>query len=145
MGELIRDVLIWAPSARNKYHDPAEYRAVVDTGATITVIPDRIVDELGIDFVDDFAQIEGRIVPLALIRLQVTADNGRSCKPTMLIAAVSSSLAARAGKDRQGRRIDLILGHDYLQRAKAVLRYDDPHTVECVPMQRAPQRRRAAG
>ena len=134
MGGAIRDIFLRATtdqmsaSAVGKYRDPVAYRAIVERAEYTTIVSKRVLGDLGIGPLGRMS-IEGRRVPVTVVRIGVIADTGRYW--VTMVAAVSSALARRAGRDEDGRRIDVILGGDYLRLERAILRgADGPHTRE---------------
>ena len=128
----MRSVKVWAVTPGGDVGEGGVYRAIIDTGATRTVVPRRILRDLGHSlFEPERIAIEGRRVPVALFMMEIESDGG-SCQPHLVAAAVSDIHAKKAGEG-------IILGHDYLQAAGTVLRYNvEPHAISCPP----PRRRR---
>ena len=140
MSELVRKVKVWALSVKGDPGLDETYKAIVDTGASKTVIPRRVLKGIKHHVLpNQHVYYRGREVPVALCLFQLEADaNGDGdCEPRAILVAVSDRLARQAGHG-----IDIILGHDYLQDAEAVIRFSEPHSVSC--RRRNGSRRRAS-
>jgi len=122
MGDIFRKVDLWGLSEGGELRGRVQgAMAIVDTGATRTVISRGLGLRLGGPFVRE-ESFEKRKVPivLALVRLR-----DRGCEPRAILVAVDDELADRAGTDRQGKKVEIILGHDYLEAEGAAVRYRD--------------------
>jgi predicted aspartyl protease len=85
--------------------------ALLDTGATATVISARLARRIGAvavrrEVLFFSASAGDRRVPMAAVMLSL----GGGCKTHLIFAAVSNAIADDAGHE-------VIVGHDYLQRA----------------------------
>lgn len=128
MGDIVKTVSVFAiDSEGNKLGPVKSYRALIDTGATSTVIPRRVLRSLkGQTIPGKYQSHDGEPVPSTLVALRL---GGARCETKVVVAMVSDKIAAKAGHGTT-----LILGHDYLQRAEAVLRFDvKPHAASCTP------------
>lgn len=126
MGNIIRTAQVIAVDAEgNAVGRPRRLRALLDTGATATVISRRLAKSLGGHAMGEgYSFLEGKPVGAKVIRIHVA---GRNCPPQVIVAMVDDEAARRA---RPGATI--IVGHDYLQRSLCRLRYDtDPHEMDC--------------
>lgn len=138
MSEIVRDVRVWAVTPAGNPGREKVYRAVVDTGATVTVVPRQILRDLKHKTLPAYAKVylHGEAFPQAFFLM--SEEDVADSRPHFQLAAVSDEYASRSGDG-----IDFILGHDYLQAAKAVLRYNAvPHTVSCEPLTKSKGRRR---
>lgn len=128
MGDLVRTVRIAKLNSRGALGKAVAYRAIIDTGTTRTVIPERIMRATGVKFLKQRTNLGGKSYPLVLLIIWLIGDKGDDCAVLPIVMIVSDELAQKAGPD-----VDVILGHDYLQGAGATLRYDtNPHQVTCV-------------
>lgn len=95
--------------------------ALLDTGATKTVISSGLAKQLGGNTLSkEFsADVEGRKVPLKLVGVTLKAPG---CHPDALAVIVDDTLAARAGR-KDGKLVEVILGHDYLENKDVALMY----------------------
>lgn len=119
MGEVIRKVNIGGLTGTGKITKTAsDVVAIVDTGATTTVISQKLAKRLGGRNLKYYAHIEGRSVPLKLVVIKLKV---KGCEEDAITVAVDSRLASRAGKTSSGDPIEIILGHDYLQRRNVTL------------------------
>lgn len=126
MSDIIRTAYVTAVDTEgNPVDKPRRCRALIDTGATATVIPRRVAIRLGgTSIAEGYSHLEGEPVASKVVRLRVS---GAGCQTQVVVAMVSDKHAARAGAGAS-----MIVGHDYLQRSLARLRYDtDPHGMDC--------------
>lgn len=128
MGDIIRKVAVCGLTEGGKTIQCADAAALVDPGSTMTVISSDLARRVGGRMLPKkfHATIEGRKVPLKLTALTLKAQG---CKIDALTVAVDDTLVSRAGD-----KVEMILGHDYLQRKHAGLRYGettDDHELAC--------------
>jgi hypothetical protein len=114
--------------------------ALVDTGASKTVISTKLSTLLGGSVLMKIP-MEGRRVPSKLIAIRMQAPG---CGEHPIVVAVDDDLVDRAGRNPEGEQADVILGHDYLEAERAVLKYlergDDVRCEATPPL--PPQTRR---
>lgn len=118
MGDVIKTVKICGLTPHGQsFRSGAckRMRALVDTGASSTVISSKLAREIGAANVPSQTMIESRRVERCLASIELEAP-GCSQKPVLPV--VSDELVSRAGNGLQ-----IILGHDYLQADRAALRY----------------------
>jgi predicted aspartyl protease len=134
MGDVTKRVKVHALLDRSSKGAGRWYSALVDTGATKTVVPRRLLEELGTDFSAEYSYHEGVRMPLVELTIRLY---GRGCEDRVIFAIVSDELAAKAGPEA-----DILLGHDYLQAASAIVRYNlRPHQISCAKQTRKHRRR----
>jgi predicted aspartyl protease len=128
MGDIIRKATVHG--IRGALDDPEiagseTCDALLDTGATATVISARLARRIGAVAVKRQAlflspSAGDRRLPLAAVTLSL----GGGCKTQLIFAAVSDAIADDAGHE-------VVVGHDYLQRAH--VRLDcERRTATCV-------------
>lgn len=130
MGDIIHKIEVCGITGDGTPKKCVVANAIVDTGATTTVISPALSANVQAGRTQTKATIEGRKVPVDLTMMKLQA---RGCDYSIVAAAVDEKISARAG-EVDGKRIDVILGHDYLQRRQAVLAYGDrteKHSVTC--------------
>ncbi len=124
MGNIFRKVDICGLTAEGKRLGRVKgVDALVDTGATKTVISSALARKLGGRSLNIQTTIEGRRVGLKLAGVTLRAPG---CDIDALVVAVDDTLVRRAGVGSTGEAIEVILGHDYLQNKRAALRYVGP-------------------
>lgn len=129
----VRNVTVWALSPEGEPGDYKECAALLDTGATQTTISRAILGDIDHAVLPrQHTFVNGRRVPVALIAAQLEADDRSDglCEPLVLVVAVSDAIVKKAAP------AEMILGHDYFQRAEAIIRYTRPHKVGCSPKRR---------
>lgn len=142
MGEIVRKVkLCGIDVARGEMIGACStVNAIIDTGATKSVISRAVAQKIaGAELLK--LPIEGREVPTKLAAVHLKA---RRCKVRPLVVAVDDALVRRAGSAPDGSRIDMILGHDYLQAQKnATITFDQRRgdDVACDLPSKTPRRR----
>jgi hypothetical protein len=67
--------------------------------------------------------LNGRKVPIKLVAIALKA---RGCNRDVLAVAVDDAAVSMAGWTREGESVEVILGHDYLENQKAILKYGPP-------------------
>jgi hypothetical protein len=112
--------------------------ALVDTGASQTVISAKLAESLGGMKLPYPTGIEERDIPQCLAAVHLEAPG---CRMNVVAAAVDDELLSRAGAGPDGKPLDVILGHDYLQRERGALRYGtkSESTIACRVKPLAPQ------
>jgi len=127
MGDIVRKVDICGLTAEGKKLRCSSVDALIDPGATKTVISEALSRRLGGRFIKGIpATIEGRKVPLKLTAIALRASG---CDASALTVVVDDKLVGRAGNS-----LEMILGHDYLQRKYVALQYaerEEDHLVAC--------------
>ena len=127
MGDIFRKVDICGLTEEGKQLGCTAANALIDPGATKTVISRALAKKLGGSLISGYkATVEGRDVPLKLAGVTLRAPG---CDIDALTVAVDDTLVARAGHPAE-----MILGHDYLQHKRAAARYgnrEDDHEIVC--------------
>lgn len=120
MGDIIRKITVCGLDGAGNPLNCRTVTALIDTGATQTVLSSKIDKELGGFQIPQTAKIEDREVRQRLAAVELDAPG---CRANVVAAAVDDKLIRRAGKGPDGKPIQAILGHDYLQRERGALRY----------------------
>lgn len=128
MGDIVRKVDICSVTSAGNPGTCATVYALIDPGASSTVISARLAKRLGGKLLPARygASIEGRKHPVKLTAIKLHAP---SCTEAVIPAVVSEQLVARAKLD-----VDMLLGHDYLQRKRVALLYAETpaeHKAAC--------------
>jgi hypothetical protein len=112
MGDIFRTVDIWGLTGNAKRLGHAtDTQVLVDPGATKSVISTKLAKRLRGKFLMDIP-IEGRKVPTKLTAIRLTASG---CGEQPIVVAVDDQLVGRAGNGPDGKPVEVILGHDYLE------------------------------
>jgi predicted aspartyl protease len=124
MGDIIRKVEVCSLTEGGKRGRCETVDALIDTGASSTVISDRLAARLGGASLPTayHATIEGKAFPRKLTSVKLKE---RACGLEALAVVVSNTLVARAA-----RPVEVVLGHDYLQRKRVALMYDEDVTKQ---------------
>lgn len=132
-GDIVRMVKLCGLSRSGKllraWNDCPEVDAIVDTGATVTVVSRSLAELAGAEIVPGVQILHGRPRDAAwmVIRLNVPG-----CRRSKQLVVVDDRVAASAGP-----RAFMILGHDYLRSNNAQISYDnDKGLVSCPPQRR---------
>lgn len=120
IGDIFRTIDIWGltESAKRLGH-AADTQVLVDPGATKSIISTRLAKRLRGKFLMDIP-IEGRRVPTKLTAIRLAASG---CGEQPIVVAVDDQLVRRAGVGPDGKPVEVILGHDYLEAERAGIRY----------------------
>jgi hypothetical protein len=132
MGDIVKKVKLCGLVRRGKLLQPVRaprdwptVEAIVDTGATASVITQAIADLAGAEVIPGLRTYQGRSCNGALMVLRLAG-----CKPSYHMVVVDDRLAASAGP-----QAFMILGHDYLQDNRARIDYGNGEVVSCPPHQ----------
>lgn len=119
MGDIIRKVEVCSLTESGKQGRCETVDALIDTGASSTVISDRLASRLGGNALPAAygATIEGKSFPRKLTSVKLKEH---ACGLEAIAVVVSDTLVARAA-----RPVEVVLGHDYLQRKRVALMYDE--------------------
>jgi hypothetical protein len=112
MGEIILPVKV---CHRNSKSRCLVVRAVVDSGATLTVTSEGVAAKLGLEQMDWRPPLEGVRRTTYGARLQLGA---KGCRSIFRAVVADDALMQRAGQD-----VGMILGQNYLQQARARLEF----------------------
>ena len=128
MGDIISKVKLCGLSRDGKlqrdWRRCPEVDALVDTGATATVIPRYLAALAGARVVPGLRHMQRRPYDGAMVALRV-----EGCPVSPHVAVVSDRLASRAKP-----AAEIILGHDYLQDNRVRIDYEDRRPgVTCPP------------
>jgi len=115
MGDIVKQVDICGLDGKGRRFRCASATALVDSGASKTVISEDLAERIGGGMLGIPIEIEGRKIPLKLAAVTLRA---KGCGIDALAVAVDDKLISRAGHGAE-----VILGHDYLQNKRAVMRY----------------------
>ena len=101
--------------------------AIADTGASVTVVSRRVAKAAGVVIDPDVpAHITGAVGRLKVpVGLAVLLPSGCGCEPEAVLVAVSDRITKNAGAE-------VILGHDYMQRAHMAV-HPQPRRAACAP------------
>jgi len=111
--------------------DWPEVKALVDTGATSSVITRTLAELAGAKIMPNTKTFRGGRLDGAMVAIQVAG-----CKPSYHHVVVDDELAANAEP-----HAFMILGHDYLQDNRARIDYANGDLVTCPPRDPAPKKR----
>jgi hypothetical protein len=128
VGDILRKITVCGLNSKGDPLNCQTVTALIDTGATQTVISSKIDKKLGGFQIPQTVEIENREVRQRLAAVELDAPG---CRANVIAAAVDDELVARAGNDEDGAPIQAILGHDYLQRERGALRYAPKGEVAC--------------
>jgi len=136
MGDIFRRADIWGltENAKRLGHAP-DTQVLVDPGATKSVISTRLAKRLRGKFLIDIP-IEGRSVRTKLTAIRLNASN---CGEQPVVVAVDDQLMRRAGNGPDGKPVDVLLGHEYLEAERAGIRYmerGDEVACQVAPLRR---------
>jgi len=139
MGDIFRRADIWGltENAKRLGH-AADAQVLVDPGATKSVISTKLARRLRGRFLIDIP-IEGRSVRTKLTAIRLHASH---CGEQPVVVAVDDQLMRRAGNGPDGKAVDIILGHDYLEAERAGIRYmerGDEVACQVAPLERERQ------
>ncbi len=131
MGDILRKVEICQLTQDGVKRRCETVDALIDPGASSTVITSELATRLrGGVFPSKFdATIEGRKFPLKLTAVKLDAPGCTADTPMTVV--VGSDLVARAE-----HKVDMLLGHDYLQKRHVALQYaerTEAQTAACAP------------
>lgn len=122
MGDIFRKIDLWGLTEGAKRLGSApKTQALVDPGASKTVISTRLAKKLRGKFLMEIP-IEGRKVWTKLTAIQLDAAR---CGEQPIVVAVDDQLVRRAGDGPDGKPVEVILGHDYLEAERVGLRYEE--------------------
>jgi predicted aspartyl protease len=129
-GDIVRRVKLCGLSKKGKllrpWSDCPEVDALIDTGATITIISRTIAELAGAVIVSDLQILHGRSQDGALMAIKLASPG---CRRSTHLVVVDDRSAATAGP-----RAFMILGHDYLRKNHAQIDYtDEGASVRCPP------------
>lgn len=130
MGDIVKKVKICGLSRSGKLLKPnrpardwPEVLALVDTGATASVITRAFADLAGAEVIPGLRTHQGRACDGALMVIHLDG-----CRPSYHMVIVDDQLAKAAEPNAF-----MILGHDYLQDNRARIDYDNGEVVSCPP------------
>jgi hypothetical protein len=137
MGDIVKKVKLSGLVRRGKLLKPVhavrdwpEVEAIVDTGATASVITRTLADLAGAEIIPGLRTYRGRSCDGALMALHL-----EGCRPSYHMVVVDDRLAATAEPSAY-----MILGHDYLQDNRARIDYDNGELVTCPPRPTKPSK-----
>jgi hypothetical protein len=141
MGDIVKKVKICGLARSGKLLKPSrptrdwpEVEAIVDTGATASVITRALADLAGAEVIPGLRTHQGRACDGALMVLHLAG-----CRPSYHMVVVDDRLVEAAESSAF-----MILGHDYLQDNRARIDYGNGEVVSC-PSRKPPKRRTKAG
>ena len=137
-GDIVRKVKLCGLSRGGKllrsWRDCPEVDALVDTGATVTIISRTLAELAGAEIVSDLQILHGRPRDGALMAIKLAAPG---CSRSVHLVVVDDRRAETAGP-----RAFMILGNDYLQNNRARIDYaTNGNFVRCPPRKATPKRR----
>ena len=128
VGDIVKKVKLCGLERRGRLLKPVrapkdwpEIEAIVDTGATASVITRTLASLAGAEIIPGLRTYRGRSCDGALMVLRLAG-----CRPSYHMVVVDDRLAATAEPSAY-----MILGHDYLQDNRARIDYDDGELVTC--------------
>lgn len=138
MGEVRIQVRVQACSQSGNLNPrgPRDVLAFVDTGASKTIVSESLAAELGIRRMKNPSGVSGIGGTLSVpVGLALVVARSRECDPTPLLVGISDKITREAGAD-------VLLGHDYMQAARMVVRPHEQSAV-CEKPRTNPARRRS--
>jgi hypothetical protein len=118
MGDVYAKVRICGVRADGKRGRSLTVDALLDTGATASVIRASLADAVRGTRLPRFDEVEGKKRDVMWARIQALAlDCGVRGRPVI----VDDALVDRAGPGPDGKPLQMILGHDYMQRTRMIL------------------------
>ena len=137
-GDIVRKVKLCGLSRGGKllrlWRDCPEVDALIDTGATVTIISRTLAELAGAEIVPDLQILHGRPHDGALLAIKLASPG---CGRSEHLVVVDDRRAATAGP-----HAFMILGSDYLQDHCVRIDYANGILVSCPPRQVASKRRR---
>lgn len=131
-GDIVRKVKLCGLSKSGKplrpWRDCPEVTALIDTGATVTIISRTLAELAGAQIVPGVQILHGRPRDAALMAVKLAAPG---CGRSTLLVVVDDRRAATAGP-----RAFMILGHDYLRKNHTRIDFEDAGAVRCPPRRR---------
>jgi hypothetical protein len=126
-GDIVRKVKLCGLSRSSKplraWKDCPEVDALVDTGATCTIITRTLAELAGAEILPNAQILHGRPRDAAWMIVQLKAPG---CHRSKHLVVVDDRVAATAGP-----RAFMILGHDYLRARRARIDYGSDHLLSC--------------
>ncbi len=133
MGNIYRQVKLCGLTPDGKKRGCVEAQALVDTGATKTVVSEAIGEQLKVPNIKlpHATTLNDRPVKIKLAGVELAAPR---CQIEALVVAVDDQSVQLAGKAPNGKPVEVILGHDYLQNQHAALQYKSRgDSISCRP------------
>jgi len=132
-GDIVRKVKICGLSrsgrALRHWSECPEVDALVDTGATATIISRALAELAGAEIMSNFQILHGRPQDAAWMTLQLDVPG---CSRSKHLVVVSDRRAATAGP-----RAFMLLGHDYLHKHHVRIDYTADGSRLCCPSKRS--------
>jgi len=127
MGDIYAKVRIRGVRADGKRGQWLTVDALLDSGATASVIRTALADAARGARLPRFDEVEGKKRDVMWVQLQALAqDCGVRGRPVI----VDDALISRAGPGPGGRPLQMILGHDYMQRTRMILLFSTEKSDE---------------
>lgn len=137
MGDIVKKIklcgLAFDGDVLKPVHEQRDWpaiKALVDTGATSSVITRTLAELAGAKIMPDTKTFRGGLLDGAMVVIQLPG-----CKPSYHHVVVDDELAASAEP-----HAFMILGHDYLQDNRVRIDYDNGEIVTCPPRLPTPKR-----
>jgi hypothetical protein len=128
-GDIIRTVRLHGLSPSGRSRDSIEVRALVDTGATVTIVSNAIAKLAGAEIIPGGQFLHGRTQKAAWMTIQLDAPG---CTRSKHLVVVNDRVAATAAP-----RASMLLGHDYLHKHEARIDYTKHgDALSCPPRKR---------
>jgi len=126
-GDLIRTVRLRGLSRNGRSRGSLEVEALVDTGATVTIVSNAIAKLAGAEIIPGGQFLHGRPQKAAWMIIQLDG-----CTRSKHLVVVNDRVAATAAP-----RASMLLGHDYLHKHEARIDYTkDGDSLSCPPQKR---------
>lgn len=141
MGDIYKKVTVHGVRTDGKRGRKVVVDALLDSGASAGVISSALADAARGTIVKKLDTIEGveRDVMLAKLKAHVP-----DCGVRGLNVVVDDGLIGRAGLGPDGKPLQMILGHDYMQRTRMVLLFSEEPSDVGVAARRGKPPKRAA-
>ena len=118
MGDIFRKVTVRGVRADDERAGRATVYALLDSGASAGVITRALAEKAHGTIVEKFDKVEGVMRDVMLAKYKAHVPD---CGERGLNLIVSDSLVGRAGIGPDGKPVQMILGHDYMQRTGMAL------------------------
>ena len=120
MGDIFRKVTLRGVRTDRACAGHATVYALLDTGTSAGVITRALAEKARGTLIEKFDKVEGAMRDVMLAKYKAHV---RDCGERGLPVIVSDALMERAGTGPDGKPVQMILGHDYMQWERVALAY----------------------